>query len=200
MSILDYLRQPVYAVMAVIAVAIIFLMLRTWWRKQKIRLQQINDEDFNKVDKNYRPNRLKELKESYPGIEEALTWIDTMLMSHNKESGIKVGLNQEWCLEDSKGDAEYPMRTRPKELFFRSQGTHESHEIQGFLDDDFFTFEDGRILRWALFERCKLLVPLRSYKVHTNKVTRTFTPKEGIETKWISHKVTKEDYIIEIKD
>ena len=195
----------VYAFLILLAAFLLFFMLRHWWRKNKLRLAQIDREDLEKFDKNYRPRRLKEIKEEYPGLEEAFIWLDGMLMLNREEKEIRVRLLQEWCCEDRTGEKQAPLAVRPAEIRFavgdpEQDGAEECCHIDGFLEDDYLTADDIRILNWGLVERCKLFVPFRIYELRTDRVTRRFTAPECVQVNWLDPVAVKEDYTIFIRD
>lgn len=119
-------------------------------------------------------------------------------MMEHRARYIWIALEQEWCCEDKNGREEMPCCCRPSRVAFRAENENRSFQIDEYQAGQYLTADENKLMGWGLMERCRMLVPYRKYRMHVNRITRSFFVENEVPVNWKTDTVIKEEYSVEV--
>lgn len=196
-AILSINTVILYVIIFALLGLLIFLFVRNALKRHKFTATSDSDV-FEEMDRRSRQRNLQALLARFPNLEQSFAWIDEQLMTEHRARYIWIALEQEWCCEDKSGREEMPCCCRPSRVAFRAENENRSFQIDEYQAGQYLTADENKLMGWGLMERCRMLVPYRKYRMHVNRITRSFFVENEVPVNWKTDTVIKEEYSVEV--
>lgn len=196
-----------YVLAAAFLALLVYLMVRTQMRNNKLLKKGKKGESDSENGRAPREDRmtdsereeaLDEMLKKHPCLSAALVWLNEQLLRSRRAKTVTVTLEQEWCCEDTRGDALLPTRSRPSRLVLSADGTTSEMRIEGYAADEYLTRNEGELMGWCMLKQCRMLIPFRRYSLRVKRVTRKFFVENNAPVKWKRKSITMEIYTAEV--